>query len=123
MREIWISFGVVVICGVMIIASAVFNIGGQQAIADEITQTSEVVQIAANPAEETENMDNKEALVTLGIDVDKIQTTDECGNHGFRIRCRQRVSRVFIDHCGHAGQYLVSDLVDDAAEQSRGTAN
>ena len=77
MREIWISFGVVVICGVMIIASAVFNIGGQTAIADEITPTSEGVQIAANPAEEeTVTMDKNEALKALGIDLDAIKTTD-----------------------------------------------
>lgn len=77
MREIWISFGVVVICGVMIIASAVFNIGSQPAIADELSPspTSEVVQIAAKPAPATP-ADLNEALEALGIDTSKIETTD-----------------------------------------------
>ncbi|AFY39166.1 Peptidylprolyl isomerase [[Leptolyngbya] sp. PCC 7376] len=78
MREIWISFGIVVICSVMIITSAVFNIGSQPAIADEITSTSEVevVNIAANPTEETVEMENKEELEALGIDITAIKTTD-----------------------------------------------
>lgn len=57
MREIWISFGIVVICGVLLITSAIFNIGGQTAIADEITPGAEPTQIAAQPTEELKNMD------------------------------------------------------------------
>lgn len=57
MREIWISFGIVVICGVMLILSAVFNLGGQTAIADEITPVEQPVQIAANPGKEAITMD------------------------------------------------------------------
>lgn len=66
MREIWISFGIVVICGVMLVLSAVFNIGDQTAIADELAPTAEVIQIAAKPAEEIENMnlDLSKAITT-----------------------------------------------------------
>lgn len=67
MREIWISFGIVVICGVMLVLSAVFNIGDQTAIADELAPTAEVIQIAAKPAEEIENMD---------LDLSKATTTE-----------------------------------------------
>lgn len=67
MREIWISFGIVVICGVMLVLSAVFNIGDQTAIADELAPTAEVIQIAAKPAEETEIMD---------LDLSKATTTE-----------------------------------------------
>lgn len=67
MREIWISFGIVVICGVMLVLSAVFNIGDQTAIADELAPTAEVIQIAAKPAEEIENMD---------LDLSKAKTTE-----------------------------------------------
>ncbi len=76
MREIWISFGIVVICSVMLITSAVFNIGSQPAIADEMTPTQEVVKIAANPAEETVEMDKQEALKALGIKVSELQATE-----------------------------------------------
>lgn len=67
MREIWISFGIVVICGVMLILSAVFNVDSQTAIADEMPSTTEVVQIAANPAEEIKDMD---------LDLSNATTTD-----------------------------------------------
>ncbi|NJN72769.1 MAG: FKBP-type peptidyl-prolyl cis-trans isomerase [Limnothrix sp. RL_2_0] len=67
MREIWISFGIVVICGVMLVLSAVFNIGDQTAIADELAPTAEIIQIAAKPAEEIENMD---------LDLSKAITTE-----------------------------------------------
>ncbi|MGB2924044.1 MAG: FKBP-type peptidyl-prolyl cis-trans isomerase [Limnothrix sp.] len=66
MREIWISFSVVVICGVMLVLSAVFNIGNQTAIAEELAPTANVVQIAAKPAEETKKMD---------LDLSKATTT------------------------------------------------
>lgn len=67
MREIWISSALVVICGVMLILSAVFNGGTQAAIADEITPANTTVQIAANPTEELKNMD---------IDLSKATTTE-----------------------------------------------
>ncbi len=67
MREIWLSFGVIVICGVMLILSAVFNGASQTAIAAELNSTSPVVQIAANPTEELKNMD---------IDLSKATTTE-----------------------------------------------
>lgn len=67
MREIWMSFGIVIICGVMLILSAVFNVGSQTAIADEINPAKTEVQIAANPAEEIKNMD---------IDLSKATTTE-----------------------------------------------
>lgn len=57
MREIWMSFGIIVICGVMLILSAVFNVGSQTAIADEINPNKTEIQIAAKPAEEIKNMD------------------------------------------------------------------
>ncbi|MEB3224663.1 MAG: FKBP-type peptidyl-prolyl cis-trans isomerase [Synechococcus sp.] len=67
MREIWLSFGIIVVCGVMLILSAVFNVGNQVAIADEITPTSPAVQVAANPSEELKDMD---------IDLSKAVTTE-----------------------------------------------
>ncbi|ANV90975.1 MULTISPECIES: FKBP-type peptidyl-prolyl cis-trans isomerase [Cyanophyceae] len=67
MREIWLSFGVIVICGVMLILSAVFNGTSQTAIAAELDSTSPVVQIAANPTEELKDMD---------IDLSKAVTTE-----------------------------------------------
>ncbi|MBV5259911.1 FKBP-type peptidyl-prolyl cis-trans isomerase [Synechococcus moorigangaii CMS01] len=67
MREIWLSFGIIVICGVMLILSAVFNVGNQTAIAAEITPTSPAVQIAAMPTEELKNMD---------LDLSKAVTTE-----------------------------------------------
>lgn len=57
MREIWMSFGIVVICGVLLILSAVFNLGTKTAIADEVKPITETIQVAANPAEEITNMD------------------------------------------------------------------
>ncbi|BAW95310.1 FKBP-type peptidyl-prolyl cis-trans isomerase [[Synechococcus] sp. NIES-970] len=68
MREIWFSFGLIVICGVMLILSAVFNVGDQTAIAAELTPTNApAVQIAANPTEELKNMD---------LDLSKAVTTE-----------------------------------------------
>lgn len=67
MREIWMSFGIVVICGVMLILSAVFNVGSQTAIAEEINPTTTEIQIAAKPAEDITNMD---------IDLSKATTTE-----------------------------------------------
>ena len=67
MREIWMSFGIVVICGVMLILSAVFNVGSQTAIAEELNPVKTEIQIAANPAEELKNMD---------IDLSKAITTE-----------------------------------------------
>ena len=60
----------------MLVASSIFNIGGQAAIADEITPTSAVVQISANPADEIVTMDKNKALEALGIDLSKIKTSD-----------------------------------------------
>lgn len=67
MKEILISFSVIVFCGVLLIAASTFGIGNkQEAIASELNPQQNAVTIAAkdNSAKETSKMDLENAVTT-----------------------------------------------------------
>jgi peptidylprolyl isomerase len=67
MKEILISFSVIVFCGVLLIAASTFGIGNKQdAIASELNPQQNAVTIAAkdNSAKETSKMDLENAVTT-----------------------------------------------------------
>jgi peptidylprolyl isomerase len=67
MKEILISFSVIVFCGVLLIAASTFGIGNkQEAIASELNPQQNAVTIAVkdNSAKETSKMDLENAVTT-----------------------------------------------------------
>jgi peptidylprolyl isomerase len=67
MKEILISFSVIVFCGVLLIAASTFGIGNkQEAIASELNPQQNAVTIAVkdNSAKETSKMDLDNAVTT-----------------------------------------------------------
>ncbi len=69
MREIWISLGVMMMCGVLLVLSTIFGLGNQTAIAEEISVPSAAIQVA-------ENISTQETKDIMDLDLSKAVTED-----------------------------------------------